>query len=485
MSEKTVLIIDDERDIRNLIAGILEDEGYIPLQAGTSDEAYAMIDSHAPDALILDIWLEGSADDGMGILHKTRKDNPLLPVIMISGHGTIETAVNALKEGAYDFIEKPFKTDRLLVMVRRALEASALERENRKLKAHNAPAHLQFVGQSSTYKAFEDVLLRVAKTNSRVVLTGEAGTGKTAAGRFIHDNSDRVNGPFVVLNCATLNPDRFEVELFGAEKGIAGPYAMEGLLQEAHGGTLLLDEVADMPPATQAKILKVLQESRFQRVGGQDFTDIDVRFIATTHKDLKAEIEEGHFREDLYYRLNVVPVEVPPLRECSDDLEAFIALFSGQVATQSGLPVRAFSKAALEVMRGYKWPGNMRQLRNVIEWVMIMKPGGGAADVQDLPPDLSSAAASASPRATEGAHETGLSGFDGLTAYPLKEARAEFERHYISAQLDKFEGNISKTADFIGMERSALHRKIKQLQLNVTGGNLQLVKTDKQVAQKG
>lgn len=465
---QSILIVDDEPDIRNLIAGILEDEGYTPLQAGSSDEAYAILDQQGADLVILDIWLEGSTDDGLTILSKLRESNALLPVIMISGHGTIETAVSALKEGAYDFIEKPFKTDRLLVMVSRALESSALKKENEKLRAHHAPAHLQLVGQSAAYKAFEQLLLRVAKTNSRVILHGEAGTGKTAAGRFIHEHSSRADGPFVVLNCATLNPDRFEIELFGAEKGVAGPYAFEGLLQESHQGTLLLDEVADMPPATQAKIMKVLQENRFQKVGGKDFNEVDIRFIATTHKDLKTEIEEGRFREDLYYRLNVVPVDLPALRECLGDLERFIDLFAGQVAAQSGLPPKRFSPEALDVMRRYAWPGNMRQLRNAVEWVMIMKAGDKPAMPEDLPPDL--LGRGGKDKALEAASNGAQ--FDALLSFPLKEARSIFEHHYLQAQLEHFKGNISKTAEFIGMERSALHRKIKQLQLSLVQSTL-------------
>ena len=469
---KTILIVDDEKDIRCLIAGILEDEGYKAVHASDSDEAYRLIQSQNIDLLVLDIWLEGSAQDGMEILSQVRSDNPLLPVIMISGHGSIETAVEALKEGAYDFIEKPFKTDRLLVMVSRALETATLQKENRKLRNQNAPAHLKLIGQSRAYKDFESLLTRVAKTNSRVLLTGESGTGKTAAGLFLHDHSARKDGPFVSLNCATLNPDRFEIELFGAEKGVAGPYDLEGLLQESHGGTLLLDEISDMPPATQAKIMMVLQENRFQRVGGKDYHDVDVRFIATTHKDLKVEIEEGRFREDLFYRLNVVPISVPSLRDCKDDIALFINRFAAQIAEQNGMAPCIFSDEALAIMRKYHWPGNMRQLRNVIEWVMIMQGSGADVHSPDLPADLLQAQSGDMSARTSGAAQTYASHIAHILDVPLKEARALFERDYLDAQLERFDRNISKTADFIGMERSALHRKIKQLQLHAPNSNV-------------
>ncbi len=472
---KTILIVDDEKDIRALIAGILEDEGYNAIHAASSDEAYRLLETHNVDLMILDIWLEGSAQDGMQILSQVRQDNVLLPVIMISGHGSIETAVEALKEGAYDFIEKPFKTDRLLVMVKRALETASLQKENRKLRSQNAPAHLKLIGASRVYKDFETLLSRVAKTNSRVLLTGESGTGKTAAALFLHQHSARKDGPFVSLNCATLNPDRFEVELFGAEKGVAGPYDLEGLLQESHGGTLLLDEVSDMPPATQAKIMMVLQENRFQRVGGKDYHEVDVRFIATTHKDLKVEIEEGRFREDLFYRLNVVPINVPSLRECKDDLALFIERFAEQIAVQNGMAPCHFSDDALKIMKSYHWPGNMRQLRNVIEWVMIMKGSGEPVEKQDLPSDLLQAEPVKGDSAQVGnaqSVQTYATQIASILDVPLKEARNVFERDYLGAQLDRFDGNISKTADFIGMERSALHRKIKQLQLHSPNSNV-------------
>ncbi|MCB9995663.1 MAG: sigma-54-dependent Fis family transcriptional regulator [Rhodospirillales bacterium] len=450
-----ILIIDDESDIRGLIKGILEDEGYAAREAGSDREAYALLEKKAPDLAILDIWLQGSADDGLQILEKAKEMYPALPVIMISGHGTIETAVSAIKQGAYDFIEKPFKSDRLLLMIERALETAKLRRENQSLRT-KVQGTSDLVGESAAMNGMRQTLLRVAQTNSRVLITGEPGTGKELAARFIHRNSQRTEGPFTALNCAILRPERLEVELFGSEHGVMGEPAKTGVLEQANGGTLLLDEVSDMPLETQGKIVRVLQDQRFQRVGGQDEIEVDVRIMASTNRDLQKAMEDGDFRQDLFYRLNVVPIELPPLRDRLQDIEALTAYFSEQYSNQTGQPPCSFDPATIARMQAYEWPGNVRQLKNVVEWCMIMRAANDESiKPSQLPPEvtLQGDAAQSRPK------DTG----DDLVLMPLREAREAFEKKYLMSQIKRFGGNISKTADFVGMERSALHRKMKQL----------------------
>ncbi len=444
-----ILIVDDEASIRAMIKGILEDEGYAIRQAANSAQAYEQVKARAPQLVILDIWLQNSEHDGLQILASLKEDDPHLPVLMISGHGNIETAVTAIKQGAYDFIEKPFKSDRLLLMIERALETARLRRENEALRA-KAEGPSELVGDSPVMTTLRQVLERVAQTNSRVLLTGEPGTGKDLAARAIHRLSRRADGPFMAVNCAILNPNRLESELFG--EGSAA-----GVLEQANGGTLLLDEVADMPLETQGKILRVLQEQKFQRVGGQAQIEVDVRIIASSNRNLHLLMEQGHFRQDLFYRLNVVPVDLPPLRDRMQDIAALTAYFSGLFSVQAGMPTCDFSEAALAAMQAYDWPGNVRQLRNVIEWVMIMN-GGATQRIkpEQLPPELSNAEQVPS--------ENTLS--RDMIAVSLREAREMFERDYLLSQIKRFGGNISKTAQFVGMERSALHRKLKQLGIN-------------------
>lgn len=446
-----ILIIDDQDDIRSLIGGILNDEGYATREAKDSQTALAMIADKAPELVVLDIWLENSELDGIEVLKKLVKSNPDLPVIMISGHGNIETAVATIQAGAYDFIEKPFKADRLLVLAGRALEAGRLRRENRELRLKSTGNTADLQGTSQLISIARQTLERVAPANSRVLLTGEPGTGKDVAARMIHRLSKRADNNYVTLNCAIMAPERIEQELFGTG-------TQKGVFDRANGGTLFLDEVADMPLETQAKIVRVLQDQHFSRIGSSERIEIDIRVIAATNQDIPALIAQGRFRQDLYYRLNVVPVEMPALRARLEDIPILANHFMNEAALAANMPARSFADDAMALMQSYDWPGNVRQLRNVIEWLLIMTPEGLiAADM--LPPDLKKQAVEM------------IRGKDGveLMSKPLREAREIFEREYLLSQVNRFGGNISRTALFIGMERSALHRKLKLL--GIQGGD--------------
>ncbi len=451
-----ILIVDDEPDIRALIEGILSDEGYETRVAQNSDTALAAFRARRPNLVILDIWLQNSRLDGLGILEAMQREEPQVPVVMISGHGTIETAVQAIQHGAYDFIEKPFKSDRLILIAERALEAARLKREVSELRLR-AGAETELLGTSNAINQLRNAIERVAPTGSRVLISGPAGVGKEVAARMIHARSRRAGEPFVALNCATLNPGRFEEELFGVEAptdgGASGRRA--GVLERAHGGTLLLDEVADMPLETQGKIVRALQEQGFERVGGATRVKVDVRVIATTNRDLTAEITAGRFREDLFYRLAVVPLRVPSLRERREDVPVLARHFMTRSAETSGVPARELSEDVLAAMQAYDWPGNVRQLRNLVDWLLIMAPGGPGEAIRPemLPPEVGSAA----PAALK------LDRSSEIMTLPLRDARELFEKQYLEAQLLRFGGNISRTANFVGMERSALHRKLKFL----------------------
>ena len=454
-----ILVVDDEPDIRMLVDGILSDEGYTVRQAGDSDSAIAAFRVRRPSLVVLDVWLQGSRLDGLGILKSIHTEEPHVPVVMISGHGTIETAVAAIQQGAYDFIEKPFKSDRLLLVARRALEAARLSRENAELRLR-AGVESELMGDSPAIAQLRSQIERVSPTGSRVLINGPAGSGKEVAARMVHARSRRADGPFVALNCATLAPARFEEELFGVEAGqdaLAVP-RRAGVLERAHTGTLLLDEVSDMPLETQGKIVRALQDQTFERLGGSTRVKVDVRVLATTNRDLQGEISNGRFREDLYYRLAVVPVRMPSLKERREDVPELARHFLERSAESSGIPGRTLSADALTALQAYEWPGNVRQLRNLMDWLLIMAPGGAADPIRAemLPPEIGQGAPA-------------LMNFDSgadIMALPLREARDLFETQYLQAQLLRFGGNISRTAQFVGMERSALHRKLKQLGVN-------------------
>ena len=446
-----ILIVDDEADIRDLISGILEDEGHIPRTARDADEALKAIEERRPHLIILDIWLQGSRLDGLEVLTQIKRQHPDLPIVIISGHGNIETAVTAIKRGAYDYIEKPFKADRLILVTLRALEASQLRREVKELRERSTQSS-ELVGKSAAINQLRNQIERVAPTNSRIMIRGASGAGKELTARVIHGKSIRADGPFVVLNAAAMAPDRVEEELFGAEDR-AGPRKV-GALEEAHGGTLYIDEVADMPLETQGKVLRVLVEQKFQRLGGGPKVTVDVRLIASTSRDLERDMQEGRFRQDLFHRLAVVPLRVPGLAERRDDIPSLIEYFVHQVSTASGLAPRKIGDDAIAVLQAHDWPGNVRELRNNIERLMILAGGepGTMITADMLPEEIGSNV----PLPVNG-------GAEHLMSMPLREAREIFEREYLLAQINRFGGNISRTAEFVGMERSALHRKLRAL----------------------
>jgi two-component system nitrogen regulation response regulator NtrX len=448
-----ILIVDDEADIREGVSGILSDEGHNTRTAKNSDEALAAIESRRPQLIFLDIWMQGSRLDGMQLLEVIKQQHPNLPVVMISGHGNLETAVQAIRLGAYDFIEKPFKADRLVLVAERALETSRLRREVSQLRAR-AGATNRIVGRSTVMNQLRQVIERVAPANSRILVSGASGAGKELVVRAIHEASLRASGPFVVLNAATITPESMEEELFGTEGG-DGRSRKVGALEEAHGGTLYLDEVADMPKETQGKILRVLVDQNFQRVGGATRVHVDVRIISSTSRDLALAIEEGLFREDLFHRLSVVPIRVPSLSERRDDIPELVDFFMEQLSLSTGLPRRKVGIDAMAVLQSHDWPGNVRQLRNNIERLLIL--AAGDADVEINASMLPSEIGALVPATPNGA------GGEKLMSLPLREAREVFEREYLVAQISRFGGNISRTAEFIGMERSALHRKLKSL----------------------
>jgi two-component system nitrogen regulation response regulator NtrX len=445
-----ILVVDDEQDIRDLVSGVLEDEGYACRTAANSREALEAVDERRPSLVLLDVWLHGSEMDGLEVLDELKVREPDLPVVIFSGHGSIDTAVSAVGRGAIDFIEKPFEAERLLMLVERATETEKLRRENQGLRKDNVSCP-GFTGHSAGINQVRATLKRVAGTGSRVLISGPAGAGKEIAARLLHSWSNRSGEAFVTVNSARITPDRFEQELFGEES--EGKLVRPGLLELADGGTLFLDEVADMPLSTQARILRVLTEQSFVRSGGQRQIGVDVRVVSSTARDLKIEMEEGRFREDLFYRLNVVPLTIPPLSERREDIRPLTEHFFARYASEQGVPVPQISDRAMAALEAYDWPGNVRQLRNVVERTVIMAPRTGfdLVEVELLPAEIN------------GQVEDNERVFPTMMAVPLRQARESFEREYLGVQIRRFSGNISKTASFIGMERSALHRKLKLL----------------------
>jgi two-component system nitrogen regulation response regulator NtrX len=454
-----ILIVDDEADIRAAISGILGDEGYETRVAHDSDTALAALAERRPSLMVLDVWLQGSRLDGIELLDEVKQRDPTLPVVVISGHGNIETAVAAIKRGAYDFLEKPFRAEQLLLVVQRATETERLKREYEALK-ERIGFETELTGSSPQINAVRATLKRVAATGSRVLITGAAGSGKEVAGRLLHQWSPRAGSPFVVVSAARMTPERVEEALFGVEEN--GHLVRSGLFEQAHGGTMFLDDVADMPMPTQAKILRVLTEQVFQRVGGSRWVRVDVRVISATSRDLIAEIAAGRFREDLYYRLNVVPVRLPSLAERREDVAELVQYFVARYAAERRVSAPRLTEDAIAALQTYDWPGNVRQLRNVVERTMILAPSdgaggvGGSIDISMLPSEVTAEPARLVPGQAA----------KSIMGTPLREAREAFEREYLRAQIRRFSGNISRTAAFIGMERSALHRKLKALGLS-------------------
>jgi two-component system nitrogen regulation response regulator NtrX len=451
-----ILVVDDELDIRELVAGVLEDEGYEARVAADSDSALEAVAVRRPSLVLLDVWLQGSKLDGLELLDEIKRRDPSIPVLVISGHGNLDTAVAAIRKGAADFIEKPFEAERLLLMVARATETERLRRENASLRA-SAGRETDLTGSSSAINGIRATLKRVAATGSRVLIMGAAGVGKEVAARLLHGWSNRTDAPFVVVSAARMTPERVEEELFGVEEG--GDLVRTGLLEQAHGGTLFLDEIADMPIATQARILRVLTDQSFTRVGGTRVVKVDVRVVSATARDLTQEIAEGRFREDLYYRLNVVPVTIPSLADRREDIPPLVEHFMAHYAAERRVRTPEIAPDAMVAMQSYDWPGNVRQLRNVVERTIILAPGDriGRIDLDLLPAEVLG----------EGA-DMGAGGATAIMGAPLREARESFEREYLRVQIRRFSGNISRTASFIGMERSALHRKLKLLGISET-----------------
>lgn len=454
---REILIVEDDADIRDLVSGLLQDEGYDTRQASTSIDALALFNARKPSLVILDVWLKGSEMDGIEILDHIKSVDSDMPVIIISGHGTVETAVAAIRKGAYDYLEKPFKSEKLLLTVERALEASQLRQENRELRGRSVRED-ELIGMSAVVCHLRQRLDRIAPTNSRVLITGPSGAGKELLARLIHQKSNRAQGPFIAINAATMVASRVEEELFGVSSQSGNPMKV-GLLERAHGGTLYVDEVSDMPLETQGKLLRLLVDQTFRRLGGTSDVKVDVRLITSSSRPLEDEATDGKFREDLYHRLNVVPLKAPPLSDRREDIPELVRFFISRLAASSGLPLRQIGDDAMAALQAHDWPGNVRQLRNNVERLLILSMGDADDPItlDTLPPEVS---------IVRGGDAGSRS--DKMIALPLRDARENFEREYLQAQIERFGGNVSRTAEFVGMERSALHRKLKTLGVSAT-----------------
>jgi two-component system nitrogen regulation response regulator NtrX len=446
-----ILIVDDEKDIRDLIAEILKDEGFKVRVAGNSEDCLKEIDSKPPAVLLLDIWLKDSEMDGIDILKATKKNHPDIPILIISGHGNIEIAVAAIKQGAYDFVEKPFNTDQLLVVVKRAFEKSKLLQENLLLRKGGIDKEF-LVGQSAVFKSMQSQLEKVSSSNARVMLSGGAGSGKEVAARIIHNNSTRSSAPFIIINCSNSGSESFDEILFGVEKD--DKVFLQGLLEKAKGGTVLFDEISELPIVIQKQLLNCLNNESFERKNGKSKVKIDFRVISSTNKNLSPLIENNKFSNELYHRLNVIPIRMPSLEDRREDIPLLINHFVSQFHVEQGLPVREISEDALAFLQTMQWPGNIRQLRNLIERVLILGVDKDSIKVAEF--------VSKEEKVTE---KIGLNMDPNLASLPLRDAREHFERDYLLLQINRFGGNISKTASFVGMERSALHRKLKSLNI--------------------
>ncbi|SNY93634.1 two-component system, NtrC family, nitrogen regulation response regulator NtrX [Cohaesibacter sp. ES.047] len=449
-----ILVVDDEVDIRELVAGLLEDEGYDTRMASHSDEALELIEQRRPSLIFLDIWLQGSRLDGLALLAVIKQKHPELPVVMISGHGGVETAVAAIKRGAYDFIEKPFKADRLILVAERALEASTLKRQVKDLQSRSGETN-RLIGSSSAMNNLRQLVQRISQTNSRVLISGPSGCGKELVARCIHLESHRSSSPFVSFSAIQFTETDLEIGLFGTEADGTTPRKI-GALEEAHGGTLYLEEISDLPMETQSKLTRVLTSNKFVRVGGQKPVQVDVRFISSTSRNMDSLVEVGGFREDLFHRLNVVPLAVPPLADRREDIPELVLHFMELLSSTAGLPSRKIGEDAMAILQAHNWPGNIRQLKNNIERLLILTKGDEDAIITaDLLPSEVGETAPSVPGSGEASEQ--------IMSLPLKKAREVFEREYLKAQIARFGGNVSRTAEFVGMERSALHRKLKSL----------------------
>jgi len=447
-----ILVVEDEDDIRNLIAGILSDDGYPVREANGSAQALSEFKSRKPSLIIMDVWLKGSDMDGIELMDIFKKTDPDIPIIIISGHGTVETAVSAIRKGAYDYIVKPFPSEKLLITAKRAMETVQLRQENADLKGR-AVLEESLIGRSSVICQLRQKIDRIAPTNSRVLISGPSGSGKELIARLLHTKSDRSNGPFHAVNAASMVPERVEEELFGIEDS-QGNALKTGLLERAHFGTLYLDEVADMPSETQSKLLRLLVNQRFQRVGGQKDVQVDVRIITSTSRDLEKETKFGNFRDDLYHRLNVMPLTAPALMDRREDIPELVAYFIKKLTASTGLPIRSVGDDAMAALQAHDWPGNVRQLKNNVERLLILASGDPSEPITlaSLPEEVSVVR-----------NSTNTQDNDRVISMPLRSAREHFEREYLQVQIERFGGNISRTAAFVGMERSALHRKLKSL----------------------